>query len=598
MLKTVTIQDFRNIEDMCLDLDAGATFLFGANEAGKSSVIEAIRWALTGRARGTDAAGKGAGKLVRTGAKQATVTLEFDTTDGRVTLTRTVTASGKGHVEALGFDDELGATWTAEDVLLWLGAPDADVLDAALDGERLLSADHATAKALLLRLIQPAIVDEVDGRTYTVETIDAAEAAAREARLGLKRALQALGVPQKPRQPSVTAEDMAARRQAVSEAKAALLAHVRASDREAGRREELERRLAALGPGVDVAALEDELGDLRERIERTRAALETRPAPAEVEYARQFAEVAHRDLAAKQGQLEAVRAFSGGGHTCVLGAGIPCRTEAAAFVSGVAALEAEVRALAHGAEIADRTRDEWEAEAREADETERRLARWQSEAAALERRLERGKERAEVAAELAAFPESDNDVRYRLETAVTTASRALADAEEAARAWAHYREHATRAESLQIDLSACEARCVRLGPKGIRVAALASAVSDWLSVVNAHAARLGEHVLDLSLDPWRLVVDGRDAALLSASARLRVAIAVQIAMRAPIVLVDAADLLDEANVRAFTAWLNDIRTDRQAVITATRPAGARAPSWARAYWLESGRAQALAAARG
>jgi chromosome segregation ATPase len=588
MLTAIQVEQFRNIEDTQIDVAPGVTFLFGANEAGKSSVLEAVRWALTGRAHGTDAAGKGAGKLVRDGARQASVTLHFLLNGRAVGLTRTVTTSGKTSLMP-----------STIDVAGVLGTPSLDVLDAALDGERLLSADHATAKALLLRLIQPEIVDPVDGQRYTLDTINQAEAAAREERLGLKRAIQALGEPRKPLQPKVTPDDLVRLKSAVTDAKRALDAELRASDRDAGRREELTRRLNGLRGAPEVATAERHLADAKSALAAAVAAMAERPADADLEAARRRMQDARVEAAKLDQQIQTLQAFSDGHSAiagCVLNASIPCHTPAKEFAGTVRDLTAWARRVGQISAEAEADVAAWEAAERVAAHAERTRRDAEARVTAAERALERARERAEVDAALAALPTPDTSARDNLAAAVTAASSAYERAQAIDRAWTQYRADAERAESLQNDLAIQEARCTRLGPKGIRVAALASAVTDWLSVVNRHTARLNGHVLDLSIDPWRLLVDGRDAVLLSASARLRVAVAIQIAMRAPVVLVDAADLLDEANTIAFAAWLHALGTSVQVIVTATRPATVTAPTWARSYWLESGSARPLAVA--
>ena len=48
MLRTLTLKNFRKHEDLALDLNQGIIALRGNNEAGKSSLIEAIAYALFG----------------------------------------------------------------------------------------------------------------------------------------------------------------------------------------------------------------------------------------------------------------------------------------------------------------------------------------------------------------------------------------------------------------------------------------------------------------------------------------------------------------------------------------------------------------------
>jgi DNA repair exonuclease SbcCD ATPase subunit len=52
MITHVRIRDWRNYEELDLDLGPGATFIVAANGVGKTSLIEAIRWALFGLTNG------------------------------------------------------------------------------------------------------------------------------------------------------------------------------------------------------------------------------------------------------------------------------------------------------------------------------------------------------------------------------------------------------------------------------------------------------------------------------------------------------------------------------------------------------------------
>lgn len=75
---SISIKDFRNIRQIFLEDLKKSIFLLGRNGVGKSSVIEAVRWALYGRAELTDRAGRGSSVLIRDGAKKAEVSLVLE----------------------------------------------------------------------------------------------------------------------------------------------------------------------------------------------------------------------------------------------------------------------------------------------------------------------------------------------------------------------------------------------------------------------------------------------------------------------------------------------------------------------------------------
>jgi DNA repair exonuclease SbcCD ATPase subunit len=74
-IKSLNIENFRSHKKTELNLDR-INFFVGGNNAGKTSILAAIEWALTGRCMWTDRAGRGAEDLVRKGEKHASVALE------------------------------------------------------------------------------------------------------------------------------------------------------------------------------------------------------------------------------------------------------------------------------------------------------------------------------------------------------------------------------------------------------------------------------------------------------------------------------------------------------------------------------------------
>jgi DNA repair exonuclease SbcCD ATPase subunit len=76
-INRLTIENFRNHKRTEITLDK-INFFVGGNNAGKTSILAAIEWALTGRCMWTDRAGRGAADLVRQGEKIACAVLEVD----------------------------------------------------------------------------------------------------------------------------------------------------------------------------------------------------------------------------------------------------------------------------------------------------------------------------------------------------------------------------------------------------------------------------------------------------------------------------------------------------------------------------------------
>lgn len=77
IINKLSIENFRNHRRTEITLDK-INFFVGGNNAGKTSILAAIEWALIGRCMWTDRAGRGAADLVRQGEKQACVALDVD----------------------------------------------------------------------------------------------------------------------------------------------------------------------------------------------------------------------------------------------------------------------------------------------------------------------------------------------------------------------------------------------------------------------------------------------------------------------------------------------------------------------------------------
>ena len=49
MIRRLTLQNWRNDEDITVEFGAGTTFVIPSNGVGKTSLVEAPQWALFGR---------------------------------------------------------------------------------------------------------------------------------------------------------------------------------------------------------------------------------------------------------------------------------------------------------------------------------------------------------------------------------------------------------------------------------------------------------------------------------------------------------------------------------------------------------------------
>lgn len=144
-LLSIRLQDFLVHRDTFIRLDRPVTLLQGGHGAGKSSIRDAIQFALIGRCRSTDRAGKGAAALIRSGCSEAIVTLEacpgaHDTPQTRHTITRTITGKGTD-LRVVVNDTGFRAAAAGARLTDLLASLPADLVDAVLDSPELLLMD-------------------------------------------------------------------------------------------------------------------------------------------------------------------------------------------------------------------------------------------------------------------------------------------------------------------------------------------------------------------------------------------------------------------------------------------------------------------------
>ncbi|MDD3654123.1 MAG: AAA family ATPase [Desulfotomaculaceae bacterium] len=138
----IYLQNFRN--HRLSDLGLGRVNIFlGRNNAGKSSVLAGLEWALTGCCSWTDRAGRGSGDLIKTGADSAMVLVDLD---GAGQAVRTVNPNG------LAFGGETTALAAQAKLYERLGTCEED-LRAALNVGAFLSMSPAAQKTYLFSVL-------------------------------------------------------------------------------------------------------------------------------------------------------------------------------------------------------------------------------------------------------------------------------------------------------------------------------------------------------------------------------------------------------------------------------------------------------------
>lgn len=199
----IKIVDFRSHQETDISL-ARLTVVRGGNHSGKSTVAQAIEYALTGRTDATDAKGAGGTGLIRQGAEKATIMMKVQANkevDLRCTLTP---ASGR----TVTITDPSDAAWSGAGVKQWLEGQRA-VLSCLLNSRYFIGLKAAEQKTLLSSIILPetyAWPESITEKALLVhlainwnqapfDVIEAAYKAAFDKRRDINRDLKNLQIP-------------------------------------------------------------------------------------------------------------------------------------------------------------------------------------------------------------------------------------------------------------------------------------------------------------------------------------------------------------------------------------------------------------------
>ncbi len=598
----VSLTNFGVYRDATFHFPDPVTLVYGDNGTGKSSLAQAIEFALTGRCQGLDGGGRGVGLLFAAGTSSLTVALDVRGLPlGSADKVRTIQRRAQGdRAEVSFFVDGLAGSATAQQAELYtqLGISE-DILIALCDARAFLDLKHADAKAAVMKVLR--VSADIDGQSYTLEQLDAAYRVAFEDRKSAKAVLASIVVPSKPIE---AAPDVAALEQQLQAVRQEESQRVAARAKDDGRRDQLERDLQAADNTLHrlEQALEKttDLSAAIAKAERDLEALEpTEGAETRLQTHRTKLATADGRLPMLERTLTAIQEHDPK-KGCVLDGTIPCKTAASHFAGQVTRLEQEVQNLRADKDAAQEALEAARKLAADRDMAQKRLASLRERNAAREELLRQQQgaiaTRTRLHDEIAALPApaAVDPALEQLRQRITRGEQTIREGRALVEAWKTYEaakakraEHAKKVEAL-------EQKVEQLGPNGVRVQALAAAVSTFEAVINAALERFG-YTLAISVDPWAVVVNGRPAVRLSESERLRVGLALQLALAEVsglnFAVLDGADLLTAKN-RALLADLLQVWTGedatRQVIVTASRdePPVARIPGVGM-YWLET-----------
>ncbi|MGH2360357.1 MAG: AAA family ATPase [bacterium] len=539
------LPSFRSFRGLTLGLDAPRVLLAGLNGTGKSSIRDAIAWALTGHCAGTDAKGAGADVLIPTGASLAEVAV---TLQGLGTVRRSYALHAGGAFSVEGYT---GTSQIQQQALLTSLKTTPAFLDAVLDAGAFLDLAHADAKALVLSLLNVRI--PIADQFYTLEELDLRHKQAFEERKLAKRAAQNFFLPPKP---VVLAEQMPAipvietqltrLRTALGEARQAIGTVL-------GQRQALEAELARLNGGAP-APWEDvteQIFDLEERLTLMDADAQTVPVetpqvgdPNRLPFLRSRLEAIQRHLP-KNG--------------CVLDASVPCETADTLFRRAERTLSDDIltlkpKATPKGAHLPESPRTALQQELKALQQRQaQRVAQMEQVAHATARRQQ-------IDESLAALPktaEREQDI-LTLEERIRKGEQLLADARRYWDAHAAYAKAQTEQRRLTMEVDRLEALCDDFGPKGGRVAALAEAIGRFEAAIHPYVEPFGWRIT-FQVEPWQVSANDRPVETYSRSEQLRLGIALQLAIAQisglGFACVDEVDMLDSGNRAILTKML-------------------------------------------
>lgn len=491
-----------------MDFDPGArSLVLGQNASGKSSLVDALAWALTGRCRGTDGRGSGAADLVMHGTGEAVVSVQL-------------AVDGHGMEIVRRYQTEGGMSCNVKDVPSALDTT-AVALSSVIYGDSFFDLHHKDAKNLLLQLLnvtvkvatsttvgnETTIIDE----TLTLQELDARHETWFTRRRDAKRDLQQHTVPEEPKvvqfdtgkhgTHAELTEKVTRTRSSLRGATAEL---TRMAAGLAEQRRELGLAENTVGKLADCQA---RLGAQRGMLKQVEQRIGDLPGPSELDDVAQLL----RDKAGLAASIERLNRHEPG-RGCVIDESIPCPVPASTFTATAGKRTTALEKLGRKIAVAEKKKETADRQAAALRELEQTSAYHTGQISDAEADI--------VACELAA--KTIDDLRQDVEEAqaaqdakdleITTAQNDLAEIagvmeqvvthESRRQAWA---QAGTDHDVLLDKVDRAEEMVQRLGPNGARATALQDALGTFLELLNGSLEYFGYSV-ELSVSPWSLRV--------------------------------------------------------------------------------------------
>ena len=591
-LLEIELTNFRSYEHETIQFTDGRTLVIGENGTGKSTLVDAIAWGLTGKCRGVDGRGQGQKELIRLGADQATVRVKTDT----ITVVRQITRNGGA-----------SSSMKTESVLAHLDVSEAMLL-AVLYGRHFFTLHHADAKAMLMQLLGVAIpLDQLPAsvaKNYsgplTLADAQAAYDAAFKDRAAAKKALGAITVPDVAARPDLDGwktSDLQVAIQAARQAYQKAVADLAQAEakRDAADQALMKAKQAAGNQDRLKGNLEAHQGMLRE----AQAALDVAKADlAKVEATTaEPVDSLQAEVRAKRAAIGSVESQLAGDdpaqqRLCVLGQGIPCLTPGKEFKAVVKQLKADVKALDQRVTAGLHRAQELAGATTQARTLERQLSYHQDQVAKAAAQVD---EAAALAVQLASLESQAVQANHAVPVFREPVTKAQADTDRLVKQQAElaaYQAQLNGRDRAQADLAklqqqvaVADALVDLLGPKGLPAKVLGRAVGDFEAMINAALKPFG-FSLSFLVDPWNVAVRTADQGqpipfdLLSAGEQLWTGLAFQLALAALSGLncccLDAAETVVGVRRSVLTGLIMNAPVD-QVIVAMAKAAGEAAP---------------------
>lgn len=235
-IQTLHLKNFRSHEQTVLDLDR-FNFIRGPNGSGKSSIQMALEYLFTGQCELTDAAGRGAEALIRSGEKELEVSAILET--GETICRRRTSRSQIIEINGKRVPADTAGTFFAQH----FGS--ADVLSAVLNADHFVDLPDADQQKFLAQLLDAGKINipgeicealraigEQPREQTSVSDVEAAHRRFYDLRTEAGRALKAMGQMEKPNLPSdsPSAQDLRNKLQELRQQKERLIAQKAEAD--------------------------------------------------------------------------------------------------------------------------------------------------------------------------------------------------------------------------------------------------------------------------------------------------------------------------------------------------------------------------------